>query len=160
MSASVVNRARARWAMLSARERGLILVMFGLFAVLFLWLGIVRPVQDGLARARADHAIAVDRAGRVAALAAAVKGVSTAPRLQGALDQVVAQSATEAGFTLDNATPEGSDRMTIAIGAARPPALFAWLAALETRGVGVETIVVTPGAGGTVAARATLRVMR
>lgn len=160
MSASVVNQARARWAMLSARERGLILVMLGLFVVLFLWLGIVRPVQDGLARARADHAIAVDRAGRVAALAAALKGVSAAPRLQGALDQVVAQSATEAGFTLDNATPEGPDRMTIAIGAARPPALFAWLAALETRGIGVETIVVTPGAGGTVAARATLRAMR
>ena len=44
----------------------------------------------------------------------------------------------------------------------RLPALaaVAWLAALEARGVGVETIVVTPGASGTVAARATLRVMR
>lgn len=160
MSRSIVNRARARWVMLSARERALILVMLGLFAVLFLWLGIVRPVQDGLARARADHAIAVDRAGRIARLAVAVKGAAAAPRLQGALDQVVAQSATEAGFTLDNATPEGPDRMTIAIGAARPPALFAWLAALEARGIGIETIVVTPGAGGTVAARATLRVAR
>lgn len=160
MSRSIVNQARARWVMLSARERGLILVMLGLFAIVIIWLAIIRPVQDGLARAQADHAIAVDRAGRVAALAAAVKGAAAAPRLEGALDQVVAQSATEAGFTLDNATPEGPDRMTIAIGAARPSALFAWLAALETRGVGVETIVVTPSAGGTVAARATLRVVR
>ena len=160
MSRSIVDRARTRWAMLSARERGLILVMLGLFAVLILWLGIVRPVQDGLARAQADHAIAVDRAGRAAQLVAAVKGAAATPRLQGALDQVVAQSATEAGFTLDNATPEGPDRMTIAIGAARPAALFAWLAALETRGVTVETIVVTPSPSGTVAARATLRVAR
>ena len=64
------------------------------------------------------------------------------------------------GFTLDSAIAEGPDRMTIAIGAARPPALFAWLAALEARGVGIETLNVIPAAGGTVSARATLRVMR
>lgn len=154
-------RLRARWVMLSARERVLILVMLALLAVTVLWLAVVRPVEDGLARARADHVVAVDRAGRIAALAAALKRApGSPPRLEGALEQVVAQSAGEAGFTLDSANPAGTDRMTIAIGAARPAALFGWLAALEARGIGVETIIVDPAANGTVSARATLRAGR
>lgn len=151
-------RLRARWTMLSLRERVLILVMVGLLAVVILWYGLVRPVQDAAARARADHIVAVERAGRVAAAVAVLKGVNgSAPTLIGVLDQVVAQSAAEAGFTLDTANQEGADRMTVAIGAARAPALFAWLSGLEQRGVQVETIIVTPSTGGTVGARATLR---
>lgn len=152
-------RLRARWAMLSLRERGLILVMLALLVVVIVWLGLIRPVQDGLARARADNIIAVDRAARIEAVAAALKGVrGDAPKLESAIDQVVAQSASEAGFTLDSANLEGPGRLSIAIGAARPAPLFAWLAGLEARGIGVETIIVDPAAGGTVSARATLRV--
>lgn len=156
-----MSRLRDWWRGLTVRERRLIAVMIALIAVVVLWLGIIRPVGDGLARARADHAIAVDRAGRIAAAADALKGVSaTAPVLEGALDQVVGQSAVEAGFTLDTANQEGAGRMTIAIGSARAPALFAWLGGLEARGIAVETISVQPAAGGTVAARATLRTAR
>ncbi|MES2755713.1 MAG: type II secretion system protein GspM [Pseudomonadota bacterium] len=152
---------RERWAGMTLRERRLILLMLALFAIVVLWFGIIRPVADGQARARADHAIALDRNARVVGLVAALKGGGKAPAaLDGALDQVVGQSATEAGFTLDSANLEGADRMTIAIGAARAPALFAWLNGLQTRGIGVETLIVQPAAGGTVSARATLRVAR
>lgn len=152
---------KARWIMMSLRERVLILIMLGLFAVVILWLGMVRPVNDGLANARANHAIAVDRAGRIdAAVLALRRTAGAAPVLEGALDQIVAQSATEAGFTLESQNLVGPDRMAIAIGSARPTALFTWLSALETRGVGVETITVQPGASGTISARIMLRAAR
>lgn len=147
--------------MLSLRERVLIAIMIVLLATVVLWLGVIQPVQDGLTRARANQSIAVDRAGRIAAAAAALKGAPVAPpQLDGSLDQVVAQSAGEAGFTLDSANQAGPGRMTIAIGAAKPAALFAWLAGLEARGIAIETLIVDPGAGGTVSARATLKVAR
>lgn len=157
----MIARWRARWVMMTLRERVLILIMFGLLAVVVLWLGIVRPVNDGLANARAEHAIAVDRAGRIdAAVLTLRRTAGAAPILEGALDQVVVQSGTEAGFTLDSQNLVGPDRIAIAIGSARPTALFTWLAALETRGIGVETITVQPAANGTISARIMLRAAR
>lgn len=157
----MINHWKARWVMMTVRERVLILVMLGLLAVVVLWLGIVRPVNDGLANSRAAHTLAVDRAGRIDAAVLALRRTAGAvPVLEGALDQVIVQSATEAGFTLDSQNAVGPDRLAIAIGSARPPALFAWLAALESRGVGVETITVQPGANGTVSARILLRAAR
>lgn len=152
---------KARWVMMTVRERVLIMVMLGLLAVVILWLGVVRPVNDGLANARAEHTLAVDRAGRIdAAVQALRRTAGAAPVLSGALDQLVVQSAGEAGFTLDSQNPVGPDRMAIAIGSARPTALFTWLAALEARGVGVETITVQPAASGTISARILLRAAR
>lgn len=152
---------KARWVMMTVRERVLIMVMLGLLAVVILWLGIVRPVNDGLANARAEHTLAVDRAGRIDAAVQALRRTAGAARvLSGALDQLVVQSAGEAGFTLDSQNPVGPDRMAIAIGSARPTALFTWLAALEARGVGVETITVQPAANGTISARILLRAAR
>lgn len=157
----MIARWRARWVMMTLRERVLILIMFGLLAVVVFWLGIVRPVNDGLANARAEHAIAVDRAGRIdAAVLTLRRTAGAAPILEGALDQVVVQSGTEAGFTLDSQNLVGPDRIAIAIGSARPTALFTWLAALETRGIGVETITVQPAANGTITARIMLRAAR
>lgn len=152
---------RARWVMLTLRERVLIVVMLALFATVLLWLAVVRPVNDALANGRAAQAGAVARAGRIDAAVAALRRTdAAAPLLQGALDQSVVQSATEAGFTLDSQNSPGPDRLAIAIGSARPTALFAWLAALEARGVAVDTIAVTPAADGTVGARMTLRAAR
>lgn len=152
---------KARWVMMTVRERVLILVMLGLMAVVVLWLGIVRPVNDGLANARAEHAIAVDRAGRIdAAVMALRRSVGAAPVVTGAFDQLIVQSASEAGFTLDSQNQVGPDRLALAIGSARPVALFVWLSALEARGVGVETITVQPAANGTVSARIMLRAAR
>lgn len=157
----MIARWKARWVMMTLRERVLILIMLGLLAVVVLWLGIVRPVNDALARARAEHVIAVDRAGQIdAAVLALRRTAGAAPVLEGALDQIVAQSATEAGFTLESQKLVGPDRMAIAIGSARPTALFTWLSVLEARGIGVETITVQPGANGTISARIMLRAAR
>lgn len=157
----MISYWKARWVMMTVRERVLIAIMLGLLAVVLLWLAVVRPVNDALADARAAHTIAVDRAGRIdAAVLALRRNTGAAPVLEGALDQVVVQSATEAGFTLDSQNQVGPDRLAIAIGSARPTALFTWLTALEARGVGVETITVQPGTNGTIGARILLRAAR
>ena len=151
---------RAWWRALTLREKRLVAVMMVLVAVVFLWLGIIRPVQDGLARANADHLIAVDRAARIAAAVDALKAspARVTPKLDAALDQVVSQSATEGGFTIESSNLVGPDRVTIAIASARASALFGWLAGLEARGVVVETITIQPGANNTVSVRALLKV--
>ena len=157
-----MTRLRDWWIALTLREKRLIGVMLILLAILFVWLAIIRPVTDGLARARADHVIATDRAGRIAASVDALRNAPrrSVPALDGALDQVVAQSAGEAGFTIDSSNPVGPDRVTLAIGSARAAALFAWLAGLEARGIVVETITIQPGANATVSARLLLKVAR
>lgn len=157
-----MNAVRDWWRGLTLRERRLIAVMLALIAVVVLWLGIVRPIGDARARARADHLIAVDRAGRIEAAVAALRGAAATvpPPLEATLDQVVSQSAGEAGFTLDSSAIEGNDRVAIAIAAARPAALFAWLDTLEARGIVVETVTVTPVANNAVGARLLLKVAR
>ena len=157
-----MSRIRDWWIALTLREKRLIGVMLVLVGALLVWLGVVRPISDGLVRARADHVIAMDRAGRIAAAVAALRDAPqrTAPPLDAALDQIVSQSAGEAGFTIDSSNPVGPDRVTLAIGSARATALFAWLGALERRGIVVETITIQPGANATVSARLLLKVAR
>lgn len=154
-----MTSARAWWIALSTREKRLILVMLALVALVVLWLGIIRPVTDGLANARADHLVAIERQATVAAGVEALQAArGGGPRPLGApVEQVVAQSAAEAGFTLDTNSAAGPGTTQIRINSARAPALFAWLGGLEQRGVVVDALTVQPGANGTVSAQATLR---
>lgn len=149
---------RAWWIGRSLREKRLILVMLALIAIVIVWLGILRPVTDGLADAKAAHLAAVDRAASVEAGVALLQA-SEAPAVasEGSLDQLIAQRAAEAGFTLDSNTPAGADSVSIAIGTARAPALLAWLGSLEQSGLVVDAVTVQPGPNRTVSARATLR---
>ena len=67
----------------------------------------------------------------------------------------VRSRAEAAGFALGSVDPEG-DRLRVSIAAARPGALFRWLAELEAAGVLVEAASVTPNADQTVAVQLTL----
>lgn len=150
------------WVGLSKREQALMGVMFALLAVVVLWLGIIRPIEGALVASRERHAVALDRNAAVVAKVALLKsggGKSGARSLGAPLVQVIGQSAGEAGFTLDRNTAQGDSRTDIAIASARPTALFAWIAALEGRGISVETLTVQPsGTSGTVSVQAVLKV--
>jgi general secretion pathway protein M len=75
----------------------------------------------------------------------------------GAADQIIAQSAAEAGLTLDRSASQGAGRIGITINSARAGALLGWLAQLEARGIAVETMSMTPGTTpGTVVVQAVL----
>ena len=128
------------WRGRSLREQRLLLVMGALLAVTILWLGIYRPVQNGLSAARERHQEAVIRLGEVRAGADALRTTRRAAALPGPLATVVTQSASEAGFGAATVAPQGDNRVTVSIPSARPAPAFAWIAALETRGIIVERL--------------------
>ena len=149
------------WLARSSREKLLIGVMLALAVGMFLWFAVVVPVDDALGAARARHAAALERNAAIRT-AVALLEQKRAPGVpvSGALDQIVAASAGEAGFTLDANMAAGADTTAITVATARAPALLVWLDRLEQQGVGVESLQLVPSANGAVSARATLKVRK
>ncbi|MET0364326.1 MAG: type II secretion system protein GspM [Sphingobium sp.] len=147
------------WSGLSDRERRLVTLMLVLVGGVVLWLGVLRPVQAGIANGWVRYGAAVDANASVRAKLKRLKGKGTgAVRSDVPMGQSVAQTASEAGLTLDRSAAQGTGRLAITIGSAKAGALLAWLSDLEARGVLVETINMTPGTTpGTVVVQAVLR---
>lgn len=125
------------WRDRSVREQRMLLVMGALLAVTILWLGIYRPLQNGLSNARERHQAAVVRLGEVRAQAQALRGGrATAPA--GPLAELVTRSAAEAGFANATVAPQGDRRASVSIPSARPGPMMGWVAGLEAQGVVVE----------------------
>lgn len=142
----------------SLREKRLLLVMVGLFALTIVWAGIIRPVRDGLESTRERHASAVVRLGEVQRQVAAVKAIQRGrPRSpEGPIADTIRARADEAGFALASLEPDG-DRVRIIIATAKPGALLGWLVALEADGLLVDASTINGNGDGTVAATLTLK---
>lgn len=140
------------------RERVLILVAVVL-AVVALFFLVSVPVTDALAAARSRHADAVLALGETRARVDAIKAAqgTRAVPLDSPLDAVIRGRADAAGFALTNVAPQGSDRVQITIASARPGALLAWIAELESAGLLVDTLGTTDNGDNTVAVTMTLR---
>jgi general secretion pathway protein M len=145
------------WLARSKRERVLLGVMFGLAALLLVWLLVVRPLSDQLDAAKARHGAAVlavaeararDRAGRATI-------PSTAPSYP--VDSLLGRAANDAGFTGARIVAQGPNRASVSIDAARPQALFAWIARLEQDGLVVERLRAQANADHTLSAEALFR---
>ncbi|MET0239399.1 MAG: type II secretion system protein GspM [Sphingobium sp.] len=154
-----MKAVRDWWSALSGRERRLLSVMIVLVGGVFLWLGVWRPVEAGMASGWTRYGAAVDTN---ASVRAKLRTLRMTPANRGgrgaAIGQSVAQSAAEAGLTLDRSAAQGEGRLAVTIGSARAGALLAWLSGLEGQGVQVDTISMTPGATpGTVVVQAVLR---
>jgi len=155
-----MERMKSLWAERSAREQVMLGVMIALLAGVILWFGVAMPLDRAQIEARDELRAATDRN---AAVRAAVKQLKALPRNAQAagpsapIDQLVGQSAGEAGLTLERAQAQGVDRMDIAIASVRPVALFSWLATLEAQGVRVDTMSARPApTAGSVAVQAVL----
>lgn len=140
------------------REQRLILLMLGVALPLLVWLVVVRPLYGAYQDAVQDHLAAVDRHGRVLALADAAKA---APARQVAankadLQLIVTQAASEAGIALQGTTPSGSNAVDLTVAGARATALAQWLAQFEAQGISVEQMNMTPLPDGTVSMSARL----
>lgn len=145
------------WRNHSLGERRLMAGLAIVAAIIFLWLGILRPVTDGLATGWQRQGIALDRNAAVRAGVAELRHRPSkrAPGERAPLDQLIGQSAAEAGFTLERASQQGPGRMAVNIASARVGPLLEWIAGLEQAGVNVQTISLAPGATeGTVAMQA------
>ena len=141
------------WSQRSERERRLLLVMLGLLALLLGWLLVVRPLGDALDAARERHGAAVVALAEAKARTqVAAPPPASAPALP--IDGLVSRSATEAGFANARVAGQGPTRATVAIDAARPQALFGWVARLEAQGVTVESLRARANADQTLAVEA------
>ncbi|CAD7336596.1 type II secretion system protein M [Sphingomonadales bacterium 56] len=156
----MMDAVKTMWGERSRREQWMLGVMFALLAVVVLWLGVLYPLAAAQRSAREALIEATDRN---AAMRAKVKLLKTLPRgVAGAsatvgIDQLVSQSAGEAGLTLERAEAQGGARIEIAMASVRPVALFSWLAALEAQGVRVETMSARPSpTAGSVSVQAVL----
>ncbi|MBB4641037.1 type II secretion system protein GspM [Rhizorhapis suberifaciens] len=137
---------KGKWAIFSIREKWLIGIMLTLLVMIILWLGVLRPIESGLASAKARHAAAIDRSAAIRARVAAIKTLSGqgSPVRRGPLDVLIGQSAAETGFTLNHNERQGEDRVAFMTASVRPTAFFGWLASLEAQGIQVESLSVEP----------------
>jgi len=144
------------WQGRSQRERTLLMIMAALAVVLVGWLLIVRPLSDALDAQKTRHAAAAvalaEARARAAASAGPVVVVSPLPA-----DSLIGRTAVEAGFTGARIAGQGPMRTTVAVDAARPQALFAWIARLEAGGLVVERLRAQANSDRTISVEATLR---
>ena len=155
----MMDAMKTMWGERSPREQWMLGVMFALLAVVLLWLGVVGPLASVQRSAREGLLAATDRnaamRAKVKLLKILPRGVATSSGM--AIDQLVSQSAGEAGLTLERAEAQGGARIEIAMASVRPVALFSWLAALEAQGVRVETMSARPSpTAGSVSVQAVL----
>jgi general secretion pathway protein M len=151
-----MSAARDWWNERSQRERTLLLVMFGLLALVLAWLLIVRPLGDALDAARTRHDAAVLALAEARARAgAAAPAARAAPA--GPVDSIIARTGAEAGFANARIAAQGPQRATVVIEAARPQALFGWVARLEAQGVDVDTLQARANQDTTLHVEATFR---
>ena len=146
------------WAERSRREQRLIQVMLVLAVLVLGWLLVVRPLMDMRDAAKERHAAAVVALGE--ARARTIPGASPGAPAAGPVDALLARTANEAGFTNARITSQGSERASVAVDAARPQALFGWVARLEASGLVVERLNARTNSDRTLAAELTLRKRR
>lgn len=152
-------RLKTLWLARTYRERWLLGVMLALVALVLVWLLILRPLADMLSTARQRHGEAVAALAEARSQAAAILALERnrpAP-FAGPIDVAVAAAASEAGFQLSGIQPDGQGRVALAIGAAKPQALFGWIAALEAQGYIVHSLTVSSNPDRTLSARVVLR---
>jgi general secretion pathway protein M len=127
--------------------------MFALIALVLAWVLVVRPLGDALDRAKQRHNAAVLALAEVRARSnpsgARSGGTPILP-----LDALVTRTATDAGFTAARVTGGGPTIARLTLDAARPQALFGWIASLEAQGVRVERLQARANPDRTVAVEA------
>ena len=152
-------RLRALWLARTPRERWLLGIMFALAALVLIWFLVIRPLGDMLSQARERHGQAVaalaEARSQAEEIAMLERGGPAA--IEGPVDQALAAAASEAGFQLSALQPQGPGRVSFALGAARPQALFGWISGLEGQGYVVEQLSATTNPDRTLSAQITLR---
>jgi general secretion pathway protein M len=152
-------RLRAMWLARTPRERWLLGVMFALAALVLAWFLVLRPLGDMLSEAKERHGNAVAALAETRSQAAAIAALERRQPAAAAepAETAVAAAASQAGFQPSSLQAEGPGRVSLAIGAARPQALFGWVAALEEQGFVVERLNASSNPDRTLSAQILLR---
>jgi len=145
------------WVNHSENEQRFMVALALIAGLVFIWLGVWRPVNNALASGWERQGASLDRYATVRAKVAELRKrpATSAQENRVPIDQLIGQSAAEAGFTLDRATLQGAGRMSVNIATAKVGPLMQWIAGLEKNGISVQTIAIIPGAAeGTVSMQA------
>jgi general secretion pathway protein M len=148
------------WSARSRRERILLLILLVLFGITLAWLLVVRPLGESLASARERHGEAVIALAEAKAGAAAIGRLERErpPSASGPVERIVTESASAAGFQLSRIQSEAAGKVSLAMEAARPQALFSWVSEMETKnGLIVERLTANANSDRTLSAQITLR---
>jgi general secretion pathway protein M len=147
------------WRARSLREQMLIAIMGLMLAIVLGWLLVARPLAGALETAHARQqaaAVALGEARARSAQAREASGVETAsPPLP--IAGLVQRSAADSGFPAARVEAQGTARARLAIQAARPQALFGWIATLQARGIVVESLQARANLDHTVSVEAVLK---
>lgn len=140
----------------SVRERRLLQAMAAIALPLLLYLALIAPLTASYRNALQEHLVAVDRNGRVKALAEPVsRSAARQSRAVGDLALFLADEARQRGIA---ARAEGSAaRASVTVDQSAPSALFAWMAELEASGFRLEEVRIAPLPEGGVSASLAVR---
>jgi general secretion pathway protein M len=152
-------RLTALWLARTSRERWLLGVMLALAVLVLVWLLVLRPLSDLLSAARQRHGESVAALEEARSQAAAIAALEKERpgSVAGPIDTAVAAAASQAGFQLSGLQPQGAGQVSLAIGAARPQALFGWIGGLEAQGYIVQSLTATSNPDRTLSAQVVLR---
>lgn len=153
----MIVRFREWYGSRSRRERRLLQLMAAIAIPWLVWLLIVRPLGNAHDHALQRHLQAVDRNGRVKALAErASGGEAKVPAAVPDLARLLSDSARQRGITaVGRAAPAPGSAM-IGIAWTSAPTALEWLRGLEADGYRVDDVRVAPTGGGAVAVTATV----
>lgn len=147
-----MDSLRQRWDAFTGRERLLIAIMAGLALVVLMLLLVVRPLTAYVASAEPRLSAAERLWAGVQARPISSRG---APDARPLADRV-REAAQEPGFELSRVDANGLAGLNVEIAAARAPALFVWLKALEEKGIVATAVKITPRSDATLSVSLTL----
>lgn len=156
----MIARLRRWFAALSLREQWGVALAASLCAAALLWFGLVRPLGAAQAEARARHAEAALKLARIETDAAALRPLLTASVPPVPIEAAMRDRVGQAGFAPSTILPQPGDALLIGIPAAKPLALFGWLAAMERDGYIVEALTTNDNGDQTISAQITFRPRR
>jgi general secretion pathway protein M len=153
----VIVRVRAWYGARSRREQWLLQLMAAIAIPLLVWLLLVRPLSNAYDNALERHLQAVDRNGRVKALAARASiGETNVPAAASDLPLFLTGSARQRGMTAEARAGSASGSALITITSGSAPTALEWLRGLEADGYRVNDVRIAPTGGGGVAVTATV----
>lgn len=138
----------------SRREQRLLQLMAAIVIPLLLWLLLVRPLSNAYDHALQRHLQAVDRNGRVKALAS--NGDAVVPAAVPDLALFLSDRARQRGIIAEGRAASAPGSAVISIASSSAPTALEWLRGLEADGYRVSDVRVAPTGGGAVAVTATV----
>jgi len=153
----VIVRFREWYGARSLREQRLLQLMAAIAVPLLVWLLLAVPLGRAYDDALQRHLQAVDRNGRVKALAERASGrASNAPAAVPDLALFLADGARQRGIAAVGRSGPATGSAVIGIASISAPTALEWLRGLEADGYRVSDVRIAPTGGGAVAVTATV----